>query len=522
MTLYVSDLDGTLLKNNATLSERTVSTLNRLMAQGVKFSYATARSFASASPILKELHITCPAVIFNGVFVVDPVTGKRLVENVPDEAALSLAVEFFTENRLAPLVYSFVGGKERVSYLESRYDEVKSYVDSRKGDPRLRPVKGYKQLFAGKMFYFTMLDYKGDIPALYERFSRENGFTLNITPDTYDNSVWYEICSSSASEAAAVMQTMRLTGADELVCFGDNRNDISMILTADVGVAVSNAHEELIANADMVTGSNEEDAVAEFIAARERPQNGGDKFSEALGAAMMRVRGMHGSVGTQNEKLIHATLKNYYCPAESGQEIKIGKFFADAVNEEGIYEIQTRSLFRLKEKLEVFTSAASVNIVHPVEAVTRTVYINTDTGEVAQESAWRRAIPKMRIFEELYSIRDYLPMGNVTVILPLLKVEKRVYFSGKLPDLRLRNERKRTEKEKIPLELTEEIRLSTPMDYMRYLPKGLPEQFTKAEFCKLCKEPSCSLRLEVLRTMGLLVQTGTKGKRYVYSLSDKI
>ena len=90
------------------------------------------------------------------------------------------------------------------------------------------------------------------------------------------------------------------------------------------------------------------------------------RFSDALSAAMIRERGMHGSVGTQNEKLIHATLKNFYVPCEDEQEIKIGKFFADAVGEDSLYEIQTRSLYSLKEKLKVFTDVAQVTVVHPV------------------------------------------------------------------------------------------------------------------------------------------------------------
>ena len=53
MTLYVSDLDGTLLRSDQTLSVETVSTLNRLMADGVMFTYATARSFSSAAPLVK-------------------------------------------------------------------------------------------------------------------------------------------------------------------------------------------------------------------------------------------------------------------------------------------------------------------------------------------------------------------------------------------------------------------------------------------------------------------------------------
>ena len=69
-----------------------------------------------------------------------------------------------------------------------------------------------------------------------------------------------------------------------------------------------------------------------------------DKFNKAVEAAVAREKGLHGSVGTQNEKLIHAALKNYYAEFSDEQEIKIGDFYADAVCENGIFEIQTRQL----------------------------------------------------------------------------------------------------------------------------------------------------------------------------------
>ena len=80
------------------------------------------------------------------------------------------------------------------------------------------------------------------------------------------------------------------------VCFGDNYNDMSMILSADIGVAVSNACEELKRNADIVIGTNDEGAVAEFIRKRENVPKETNRFSEALGRAMIRQKGMHGSV----------------------------------------------------------------------------------------------------------------------------------------------------------------------------------------------------------------------------------
>lgn len=269
MTLYITDLDGTLLRSDTSLSEYSVNTLNSLMERGVMFTYATARSFASASPLVKSLRLSCPAVIFNGVFVIDPKTGKHLIENTYSEECQRMARELFISENIAPLVYSYIDGEEKVSYLENRLDEVKSYVDSRRGDKRLRPVSGYKALFEGDIFYFTVIDPR-DIAPLDKVFTTENGFSRNVQKDTYDDMIWYEIYDRSASKANAVRQLAELVHADELVCFGDNFNDISMIEAADIGVAVANAVDGLKSAADIIIDSNNNDGVARFIEKRGR------------------------------------------------------------------------------------------------------------------------------------------------------------------------------------------------------------------------------------------------------------
>ncbi len=529
MTLYATDLDGTLLRADKSISDETAELLNRLTDSGVLFTYATARSFSSASPLVAKLHLSCPAVTFNGVFVIDPRTGEHIVENVFSAASFSRAVEFFDRHELAPLVYSYIDGRERVSYLADRYEDVKGYVASRRGDKRLRPVNSREELFQGIVFYFTLFNPKLPYELLDETFSRDNGFATNVMEDTYEKGViWYEIFSRNASKAAALLQVMELTRADRLVCFGDNTNDISMIKAADLGVCVSNSCGELKAISDCVIGSCEEGAVAEFIARengiipdaprQSAVQTDSGRFSQALSAAMTRVRGMHGSVGTQNEKLIHAALKNYYAPYSDDQEIRIGKFYADAVTEDGIFEIQTRKLSALKEKLAAFTQAAHVTIVHPVEVRTRTVYINRDTGEVISESRFRAVNQRQKLYQELYSIREFLRDSRITLIIARLCTEKRVAGSGEQkPDMRNRYSRKKLDIAKIPLELVREDIVPLPEGLRFLMPEGLPQEFTKKEFCKIAKEPESSLRLEVLRAAGLITQTGKRGRCYLYT-----
>ena len=70
-TLYVSDLDGTLLNSQQQTSTYTNQTIEKLVDQGMLFSYATARSYYSAKPATKGLSAKIPLILYNGAFIID-------------------------------------------------------------------------------------------------------------------------------------------------------------------------------------------------------------------------------------------------------------------------------------------------------------------------------------------------------------------------------------------------------------------------------------------------------------------
>lgn len=70
-TLYISDLDGTLLTPECKVSDETASALNTMIANGLFFTVATARSASSAAPLLEKLNLRLPVILMNGVVIYD-------------------------------------------------------------------------------------------------------------------------------------------------------------------------------------------------------------------------------------------------------------------------------------------------------------------------------------------------------------------------------------------------------------------------------------------------------------------
>ena len=68
-TLYVSDLDGTLLNRQDRISPESIRIINDLVANGMTFTYATARSLSSASVVTRGLSADIPVIVYNGAFI---------------------------------------------------------------------------------------------------------------------------------------------------------------------------------------------------------------------------------------------------------------------------------------------------------------------------------------------------------------------------------------------------------------------------------------------------------------------
>ena len=126
-------------------------------------------------------------------------------------------------------------------------------------------------------------------------------------------------------------------------------------------------------------------------------------FAAALGEVVGAERERNG-IGTLSEKTLHAVLKRCFEPDKDAREIKIGRYIADIVGENGIIEIQTRSLDRLRPKLGAFLECAPVTVVYPIARVKRLCWVDTETGETTKPRKSPKTGSAYDAFPELYKM----------------------------------------------------------------------------------------------------------------------
>ena len=118
-TLYVTDLDGTLLGSDERTSGFTNQTVNGLVQKGMLFSYATARSYVTAKKVTRGLDAHIPLIVYNGAFVIDQGTEEIMIYNFFGDEAGAL-MEDLIRHDVYPIVYAFVDGVEKYSYIPER------------------------------------------------------------------------------------------------------------------------------------------------------------------------------------------------------------------------------------------------------------------------------------------------------------------------------------------------------------------------------------------------------------------
>ena len=263
-TLYISDLDGTLLTSDQRTSDFTNKTINELTDKGMLFSYATARSFNTSKIVTIGLKVKMPIIVYNGTLIKDGTTGDVLIKNTFNKQQAEELLYDLIQNGIYPIVYSFTDGTEHFSYIREKVSKAESeFLFTRKGDPRDRPVESLTELISGEVFYFTCIDDQRKLEPIYNKY--KDIHKCFCQRDIYTGEQWLEIIPEAPSKANAVKQLKKLTGCDKTVVFGDGITDIDMFLTADESYAVVNADPAVKHFATGIIESNNDDGVAKFL-----------------------------------------------------------------------------------------------------------------------------------------------------------------------------------------------------------------------------------------------------------------
>lgn len=256
--LIVTDLDDTLLRDDQTISERSKQTIKRAVGKGIHVAIATGRMYASALPYARALGLTGPMMCCQGAQIADIETGRSLRITALPLALAREALRFAEEQGLYIQYYTTDDYFFEKTCAESDYYHRAAGVLGKPLGRRPSEALDFEPI-------------KLLIIAEPQRIRQAYGLAVERFGESMSIAIskanYLEFTHPLANKGAAVadMAAMLDIGRHEVLCCGDALNDLPMLRFAGLGVAVANGDEQVKAQADAVTASNNEDGVARAI-----------------------------------------------------------------------------------------------------------------------------------------------------------------------------------------------------------------------------------------------------------------
>jgi Cof subfamily protein (haloacid dehalogenase superfamily) len=273
-TLYVSDLDGTLVRDDLTLSDESRRDLCALLAEGALITVASARSVTSIRAILGDIPFTLPVIEFNGAFLSEYRTGRHEIVNAIPATLAREVFDALTAAGCEPYISSFDGAHDLVFYREIANEGMAAYFAERVAfkDERLRRVDNLAAALDGGTVCLTVIERGERLDPVHASLAAAFGDQVVLTSCDYryfPGWKFFTVHDRRATKDQAIVALRKAQGLEEaeLVVFGDDVNDIGMMRAADRPIAMANAKPEVKVLAREIIGSNNEDSVVRSIRA---------------------------------------------------------------------------------------------------------------------------------------------------------------------------------------------------------------------------------------------------------------
>lgn len=267
-TLYVSDLDGTLLNSNSVLSDTTVEILNNLIDRGTLFTIATARTPATVDGLMKRVHATLPFIVMTGAAQWN---GELVNRRYMRTERMEFLQEVCDKYGIRPFFYCYNDAEKIINaYHSPVMSECEhQFYDQRVNAPHKRFVLEDvpTEMHSKAMLMFASAEYE-KIEKAYIEAKAALACSMTCYHDIFNHETgFFEVMAEGVSKAASVAEIARAANADEIIVFGDSPNDLSMREVATKFIAPTNASPEVLAVADEVIGTNDSDSVVKWIMA---------------------------------------------------------------------------------------------------------------------------------------------------------------------------------------------------------------------------------------------------------------
>ena len=263
------DLDGTLLTSQKTILPESLAALRDARAAGVKVLIVTGRHHVAIHPFYQALALDTPAICCNGTYLYDYHAKQVLTADPVRQDQANDLISLLETHQIEGLMYV-----DNAMLYPSHSRKIQAHVDRTAvwaqslpaaQRPVFKNVPSLRQSVTevDAIWKFALID--SDLPKLHQFTDTvESSLGLSCEWSWHDQ---VDVAQQGNSKGARLAQWVAQQGLsmDQVIAFGDNGNDLSMLESAGLGVAMGNAAESIKARAKLTIGTNEQPSIAETI-----------------------------------------------------------------------------------------------------------------------------------------------------------------------------------------------------------------------------------------------------------------
>lgn len=258
------DLDGTLLSSNATILESTKQAIQKIREKGIKVFFVTGRHHTAVRPYYAEIDLDTPVICCNGTYLYDFHKDEVLVSNpLPPELASSLIDSAQNEG-----IHVAVYIRDAMVYEQPNphFEKFQKWVNSCPENvrPDVHQVEKYQKLIDQGITIWKVLISDPDLEKM-QNFV--NKLPLDQVSPEWSWVDRVDITRVGNTKGNCLKELLKIEKIDpsEVVAFGDNFNDISMLEFAGLGIAMGESKQEVQDRANRTIGSHDEDSIAQEL-----------------------------------------------------------------------------------------------------------------------------------------------------------------------------------------------------------------------------------------------------------------
>ncbi len=288
--LVAIDIDGTTVDKQGVISQTNIDMIRRVVSQGVPVCLVTGRNIHNANKIAKKLNVKTPMICCDGAVMYDPVDKKNVYEKIYSKKQLELVLgvldkyHVFIEMSSDNHYYQYIKEKElgKYNYGGSPNNVAGKLKRIIKHNVRFVKDLGKFQAKVPKINQVIFSGLESDVLAakkeLVEALKNANQKEILLRDDLWSNFVFANPLKVTKSDGVRVLCEHYGVKIEEVIAIGDELNDIDMISSVGLGIAVANANPRIKEVAKYITLSNDDNGVAyaleKFVINGEDIENG--------------------------------------------------------------------------------------------------------------------------------------------------------------------------------------------------------------------------------------------------------